>query len=126
MVTPEMMSFVGCSGEEFQAILRNLDFRMQKRKVKKPVVAPAPAEPVSVPVPVEAAVEEAVSPPAPAIEPALEEVERDVWWPKDTGPLHGRVRVLKVLGFSHRRGPAPEAELLYQDLSAAQKHVPKP
>ena len=40
--------------------------------------------------------------------------------------LRGRVRVLKVLGFSHRRGPAPEAELLYQDLSAAQKHVPKP
>jgi ribosome-associated heat shock protein Hsp15 len=39
---------------------------------------------------------------------------------------HGRVKILKVLGFSARRGPASEAELLYEDLSAAQKHVPKP
>ena len=33
-VVPDMMSLVGCSGEEFEAILRSLDFRMQKRKVK--------------------------------------------------------------------------------------------
>jgi ribosome-associated heat shock protein Hsp15 len=39
---------------------------------------------------------------------------------------HGGVRVLKVLGLGSRRGPAAEAELLYEDLSAAQKHVPKP
>ena len=35
-IVPDMMSLVGCSGEEFQAILRSLDFRMQKRKVKRP------------------------------------------------------------------------------------------
>src|SRR5262245_57680106 len=36
-VTPDMMSLVGCSGAEFEAILRSLDFRVQKRKVKRPV-----------------------------------------------------------------------------------------
>src|SRR6185312_2085620 len=47
MVTSDMMSLVGCSGEEFEAILRSLDFRMQKRKVPKPAVAPGePAMPV--------------------------------------------------------------------------------
>jgi ATP-dependent RNA helicase SUPV3L1/SUV3 len=40
-IVPEMMSLVGCSGEEFQAILRSLDFRMQKKKVKKPPPATA-------------------------------------------------------------------------------------
>ena len=42
-IVPDMMSLVGCSGEEFEAILRSLDFRMQKRKVKKPApISPAP------------------------------------------------------------------------------------
>ncbi|MGE0242232.1 MAG: helicase-related protein, partial [Parvibaculaceae bacterium] len=42
---PDMMSLVGCSGEEFAAILSSLGFRVQKKKVKKPVPAadtPAP------------------------------------------------------------------------------------
>jgi ribosome-associated heat shock protein Hsp15 len=55
------------------------------------------------------------------IKPATEVGEGDTI----TIALHGRVRVLKVLGFSSRRGPAPEAGLLYEDLSAAQKQVPK-
>jgi ribosome-associated heat shock protein Hsp15 len=38
---------------------------------------------------------------------------------------HGRIRVLKVLAPGERRGPAPEAELLYEDLSAAQNPLPK-
>ena len=38
----------------------------------------------------------------------------------------GGVRVLKILALGSRRGPAPEARLLYEDLSAAQKRVPKP
>jgi ATP-dependent RNA helicase SUPV3L1/SUV3 len=40
-IVPDMMSLVGCSGEDFQAILRSLDFRMQRKKVK-----PASPEPV--------------------------------------------------------------------------------
>ncbi|ODN69876.1 RNA-binding S4 domain-containing protein [Methylobrevis pamukkalensis] len=36
-----------------------------------------------------------------------------------TFPLGSRVRVLKVLALGSRRGPAPEAALLYEDLSPA-------
>jgi ATP-dependent RNA helicase SUPV3L1/SUV3 len=52
-IVPDMMSLVGCSGEEFAAILRSLGFRMLKRpaapvvtdaKQNSPEVAP-PAEP---------------------------------------------------------------------------------
>ncbi|MFT3988040.1 helicase-related protein [Aestuariivirga sp.] len=118
-IVPDMMSLVGCSGEEFQGILKSLDFRMQKKKVQRPVVAapvvvaaeaPAVAEaevPASEPVPeVEAAPvsEEAVTAEAPveavaeapavaqeaAPAPATEEVEIEVWWPKDTGPFRHR------------------------------------
>ena len=113
VVTPEMMSFVGCSGEEFQAILRSLDFRMHKRKVKKPVVAaapapeaaapaePAPAPEAAAPAPeIASPAREAAAPaePVPLVEttvsnteppPApVEEEEIEVWWPKDTGPFH--------------------------------------
>ena len=31
-------------------------------------------------------------------------------------PLHGRVRVLKVLALPDRRGPAPQARLCYEEL----------
>jgi len=31
-------------------------------------------------------------------------------------PLHGRVRVLKVLSLPERRGPAPEARACYEEL----------
>ena len=31
-------------------------------------------------------------------------------------PLHGRVRILKVLGLPQRRGPAAEARLCYEEL----------
>ncbi len=145
-IVPDMMSLVGCSGEEFQAILRSLEFRMQKRKVKRTPAAPAaeaattagissvPAEAQAgetVPASTEAAPEpeaiaEVMAPvaePAPAAEPAAEapsvaaipeappseaepaalaavapeeaapgetlgeEIELEVWWPKDTGPF---------------------------------------
>jgi ATP-dependent RNA helicase SUPV3L1/SUV3 len=153
-IVPDMMSLVGCSGEEFEAILRSLDFRTQKRKVKRPPVvavaageAEAPAAlpsaeslpETAAPVDTAAAVEEAIelraSEPASAPEPEaelpvesteasaekaemaaedpageakdlplveggepaeaaeaasavpMEEVEIDVWWPKDTGPF---------------------------------------
>ena len=34
-------------------------------------------------------------------------------------PLHGRVRVLKILSLPKRRGPPAEARTLYEDLSPA-------
>lgn len=33
------------------------------------------------------------------------------------GPTGGRVRVVRVLAMAARRGPAPEARLLYEELS---------
>ena len=47
-VVPDMMSLVGCSGEDFLGILRSLDYRMQKKKVKRPVAA-APGTPQELP-----------------------------------------------------------------------------
>ncbi len=32
--------------------------------------------------------------------------------------IHGRVRVLKVVGIGARRGPASEAQTLYEDMAA--------
>jgi ribosome-associated heat shock protein Hsp15 len=32
-------------------------------------------------------------------------------------PLHGRVRVIRIETLPHRRGPAPEAQACYTDLS---------
>ena len=175
-VVPDMMSLVGCSGEDFLGILRSLDYRMQKKKVKRPVAAapapaasasdpgtpqelpgnvpsetpatpepqetPAPSEPVTPqpteppaepatppelppapveipstpatpaaegetaaeapaaeeqPQPAETAAETTAAEPAvaetaaePAAEAATEEVEVEVWWPRDTGPFRHR------------------------------------
>ena len=145
-VVPDMMSLVGCSGEDFLGILRSLDYRMQKKKVKRPVAAaaaglgtpqelpgnapaetPPPAtpeeapqqpEPVT-PVPTEPPAEPATPPELPSTpvevpstpatpaaegeaqpvaeaeaaatpEVPMEEVEIEVWWPKDTGPFRHR------------------------------------
>lgn len=34
-----------------------------------------------------------------------------------TAAIHGRIRILKILDVGHRRGPAAEAQALYEDLS---------
>ena len=65
-IVPDMMSLVGCSGEDFQAILRSLDFRMHRKKVKVPKAEPATS--AAEPSPTEAA--EAAPPAEP---PVLEE-----------------------------------------------------
>jgi len=31
-------------------------------------------------------------------------------------PLHGKVRVIRVIGLPKRRGPAPEARLYYEEI----------
>lgn len=166
-VVPDMMSLVGCSGEDFLGILRSLDYRMQKKTVKRPAApaaaqavvpgtpgtpqelpgnapsevpplappqeAPQPSEPPSPP-PAEPPAEPATPPEAPpapveippapatpaaedvaeqaadtpadaaaetvaaetaaeatpAAEVPMEEVEIEVWWPRDTGPFRHR------------------------------------
>ena len=125
MIVADMMSLVGCSGEEFEGILRSLGFRMQKKKIigpatpATPVEATAPpsetetiSEPVVVavpePEPIAATVTEAEL--VPVVEepasPAPEEVEIEVWWPRDTGPFRHRPET-KV---HHRPKPKDQKE----------------
>jgi ATP-dependent RNA helicase SUPV3L1/SUV3 len=113
-IVPDMMSLVGCSGEEFQGILKSLNFRVQKKSVTREVVqtaaapvaetteaptseasettaaeAPAPELPAEETPAVEAAPESAgAEPPA----PVAETVEIDIWWPKDTGPFRHKAK----------------------------------
>ncbi len=126
-IVPDMMSLVGCSGEEFQGILRSLGFRMLKKKVKRPPAAPpdAPAEvtlspetagstpealapeAASPPKPesgVVPAAEIAAEPPIPVQNPSVEVAEIEVWWPKDTGPFRHRIE-----HHSRRRAAPPKA-----------------
>jgi ATP-dependent RNA helicase SUPV3L1/SUV3 len=106
-VISDMMSVVGCSGEDFQDILTSLGYRSQIRQVAKVIQVPH-AKPVEVEVTpevigvaAETVVEEAVmaeEPPvvvgesAPVVEtaPAPEMVDVAVWWPKDMGPFKVR------------------------------------
>ena len=88
-VFPDLMSLVGCSGEEFEGILLSLGFRAQKKMVAKPaavVSVVAEAADVVVADPVEPTI--AVLPPndvLPVVEPEKQEIS--IWWPKDMGPF---------------------------------------
>ena len=42
-----------------------------------------------------------------------------------TFPQARRIRVVKILGLSERRGPAPEAQALYEDMSPEAPQAPK-
>ncbi len=113
-VVPDMMSLVGCSGNEFASILRSLGFSAQRRKVEPTaaVTAEAPSGEVAAAAGEAPAADAAASPaeapaeapqpePMPAqsgeaaaagaetaVEEAAEEPQFiDVWWPKDTGPF---------------------------------------
>ena len=119
-IVPDMMSLVGCSGEEFEGILRSLGFRMQKKKIKRraapaspvaeaavpstesettsepvataqpgPLALAAESEPVALPAETES-LSTMEEPSAPLPDPVPEEVEIEVWWPKDTGPFRHR------------------------------------
>lgn len=139
-IVPDMMSLVGCSGEEFQGILKSLDFRMQKKKVKReapPEAAASESTPHAEPVVYEAPAEAAVTLAPPMVEPAEaepaapdaapeaaqatdtpaadgtipavaqpEEIELEVWWPRDTGPFRHHREGADARGHNqHRRKP---------------------
>jgi len=46
-VIPDMMSLVGCSGDDFAQILKELGFKMQRRKLPPATATPAAIEPVA-------------------------------------------------------------------------------
>lgn len=76
IATSQMMSLVGCSGEEFESILRSLGYR--KQMVKRPAAVPSAAEPTSA----GAAPAEASAPEAPApqidLQPAAAGAEAEI------------------------------------------------
>jgi ATP-dependent RNA helicase SUPV3L1/SUV3 len=108
-VVADMMSLVGCSGEEFSAILRSLGFRMMRRPLPErepqpsleegtsepsselPTSATAEPAPIAGPETSDLDVQQAESAPLKA---ALKPIptEMEVWWPKDTGPFRRQHR----------------------------------
>jgi len=139
-VVPDMMSLVGCSGEEFDEILVNLGYKAQKRQLPKPAhlvaVAPAVATPPAAPAEAVAPAEgeapltetqEAVA--APVVElPAPELIETNVWWPKDTGPFRAkpeRVERPKPDKPKFERKPKPQRDN-QRDNHHAEKRSNKP
>ena len=72
-VIPDMMSLIGCSGEEFAAVLETLGYRKEERPLP-------PAEPE--------AQDEAAGTGEQSAEPAVLEV----WWPDGTGPFRRQRR----------------------------------
>ncbi|NNF76973.1 MAG: helicase, partial [Rhizobiales bacterium] len=91
-VTPDMMSLVGCSGEDFSSILKGLGYRLERRAVK---VEPKPDEPASAEAAkreLEAAVVDAAATadsPAASEEPVAQQAAEaneapamlEIWWP---------------------------------------------
>ena len=123
-VIPDMMSLVGCSGEDFAAVLETLGYRPEHRKVKvekKPEARPSEgaagekpsgetaeeasgAEPASAETPATDQPEQAETAPSDETEQAEpEEVEIVVWWPDGTGPFRKRRKSAP----KGRRGPKP-------------------
>jgi ATP-dependent RNA helicase SUPV3L1/SUV3 len=110
-VVSDMMSLVGCSGEEFEEILTSLGFRAQKKQVPKPAPVVSSATPVAAESASEVTVlvETAEEPPAePA--PPPEMIEINVWWPKDTGPFRKQPERAARPTFQKREPPADGAE----------------
>jgi ATP-dependent RNA helicase SUPV3L1/SUV3 len=90
-VVPDMMSIVGCSGEDFQNILISLGYRSQIKQVPKPVKGVQPTPEVVESTPEADAATESISEvvePAPEAPPEMQEVA--IWWPEGMGPFKVR------------------------------------
>ncbi len=132
-VVPDMMSLVGCSGEEFDEILSSLGFKAQKRQMPKPVhqatppvVATEPTAPVKTPIaeaepaPMEAAPAKHMAVAETPVVPEPEMVEVNIWWPKDTGPFRHQHEKPK----HHRRADNGKSDHPKQD-RPKRDHKPK-
>ena len=106
-VVSDMMSLVGCSGEEFEEILVSLGFRAQKKMVPKPsvVLVPAIVAEAAPEAQIEAPTEVISEPPVEPVPPEM--IEINVWWPKDTGPFR---KAPERPAFKKREAPAGGAE----------------
>ncbi len=147
-VVPDMMSVVGCSGEDFEAILVSLGYRAEKRMLPKPVHAkPAPAAAVTEPAP-EIAVTDAVAetaaevladqpaesvevatPAEPALAAEAEMVETNIWWPEGMGPFRHRPKRPEKQHHKHEHhgknsGPKHHKKKAHRDHGKPDGHRP--
>jgi ATP-dependent RNA helicase SUPV3L1/SUV3 len=135
-VVPDMMSLVGCSGEEFSSILKSLGFSAQRRKIEPSNRLPGqPQTALSEPAAetAEAEAPDAKRPPPkpkreadatghaedPASASEAEQAQEaepqfiEVWWPKDTGPFrhqkqaHRQTRAASPAARASRAMPMP-------------------
>jgi ATP-dependent RNA helicase SUPV3L1/SUV3 len=111
-VVPDMMSIVGCSGEDFQNILISLGYRSQIKQVPKPVqVVHAKPEAVEstpeVEIAVEAVSEAIESNPeqTTAIPPEMQDIA--IWWPDGMGPFKARPSRVEKPRFEKPSGDKP-------------------
>ncbi len=106
-VIADMMSLVGCSGDEFSEILKALGYKAERRPL--PVKQEEPAAPEDKKIAdkgdaAEAEVTSDVEPAAAPVDVVTEPDEPDepqfleVWWPKNTGPF----RTHKQTGRTHK------------------------
>jgi ATP-dependent RNA helicase SUPV3L1/SUV3 len=95
-VFPDLMSLVGCSGEEFEGILESLGFRAQTKQIKRPILVPpaaaaptdgAPTSETAPETTAETTAETTPAEPEAIVELLSETIEIKVWWPKDQGPF---------------------------------------
>ncbi len=117
-VVPDMMSIVGCSGEDFQNILTSLGYRCQIRQVPKLVQA------------VEAAPEavDSTSQAVPAVEPTSEGVavapemqDIAIWWPEGMGPFK-----VKPARAEKPRAEKPRGDAIKRDFKPSKRLFEKP
>ena len=116
-IVSDMMSLVGCSGEEFEEILISLGFRAQKRMVPKPTVTiPNVAVPEVLSEALILIEDNSLSADVPDMVSAVEidppkMTELNVWWPKDTGPFRKPHERAPRPVYKKREKPAEAADL---------------
>jgi ATP-dependent RNA helicase SUPV3L1/SUV3 len=142
-VIPDMMSLVGCSGDEFTAILTSLGYRSKERPAPPPEqpqgtdAAPASAdttasqsEPAAddASTPVIPATDEAGSEPAPDGASEAPEEPRTilVWWPKDTGPFKRQRKPQRDRQPRHKEKPKTKAARKHNGPRQPKPSAPKP
>ena len=142
-IIPDMMSLVGCSGQEFSAILSSLGYRAEQRPVPVESETSMPDTPAAeVPgtqetapeIEVENAAQETVAEPSETIPQealpteAQEDAEPkffDVWWPKDTGPFK-RQRKPSRPQSAKKAGSAPQNADSTRPKTNSRQPRPKP
>src|SRR5690606_3206529 len=112
VVTPDMMSLVGCSGEEFASLLRGLGYRSQVEKIVPPAPPPAAEAPAEAPAETAAAeaapAEEITTPEASAEEAPAEDATPQEATPQEAAPAEEAAETAQASAEPAGEEPASE------------------